>query len=185
MRYFLTILIVICARVLFAQEPAYIQYGVEDGLPSSLVYCMLQDKKGFMWFGTDKGLARFDGVRFKVYTIKDGLPDSEVLNMFEDSHGRIWLSCFQKKPCYFLDGEFHTAKNDKILRTSETKSGTYTYYDLYPDYVDISIQLLLIHRSSFWARSFLSTDLSVRRRWPSPRSSWWSTRVKGSGRWAS
>ncbi len=112
-----------------AQEPAYIQYGVEDGLPSSLVYCMLQDQRGFLWFGTDKGLARFDGFRFKVFSIKDGLPDSEVLNMFEDSKGRIWLSCFQKKPCYFYEGEFRTAENDSILAQAETKSGTYTFFE--------------------------------------------------------
>ncbi len=129
MRYLFIAIILLASKASIAQEPAYIHYGVEDGLPSTLVYHMLQDKKGFLWFATDKGLARFDGTRFKVYTMKDGLPDPEVLYMFEDSQERLWLSCFQKKPCYFQNGEFHTAENDTLLSKSEMKTGIYTFYE--------------------------------------------------------
>jgi ligand-binding sensor domain-containing protein len=111
-----------------AQEPAYLHYDVSDGLPSSLVYCVLQDSKGLMWFGTDKGLARFDGSRFKVYGIKDGLPDLEVLGLFEDDYGRIWMSCIQNKPAYLLDGQVFTAENDSMLAKISMVSGTYTFF---------------------------------------------------------
>ncbi len=111
-----------------AQEPAYLHYDVSDGLPSSLVYCALQDSKGLMWFGTDKGLARFDGSRFKVYGIKEGLPDLEVLGLFEDDYGRIWMSCIQNKPAYLLDGQVFTAENDSMLAKISMVSGTYTFF---------------------------------------------------------
>jgi ligand-binding sensor domain-containing protein len=100
---------------LLAQSAAYFQYTVRDGLPSNLVYCCVQDKRGLLWFGTDKGLACFDGQRFRTYGMQDGLPDPEVLWMKEDSKGRLWLCCFSKKPCYMLNGNIVTEKEDTLL----------------------------------------------------------------------
>jgi ligand-binding sensor domain-containing protein/two-component sensor histidine kinase len=42
----------------------YQYYGVENGLPSNLIKCLIQDKKGFIWLGTPNGLIRFDGKTF-------------------------------------------------------------------------------------------------------------------------
>ena len=81
-----------------AQTPAFIHYGVQEGLPSNLVYCGIQDQQGLLWFGTDKGLACFDGTRFRTLGIKDGLTDPEVLNLMDDSAGRLWISSYRKKP---------------------------------------------------------------------------------------
>ncbi len=113
---------------LSAQEPAYLHYDVVDGLPSSVVYCGLQDKQGFIWLGTDNGLVRFDGTRFKVFGMKDGLPDQEVVNIFEDSAGRIWLSCFGKQPAYFMEGKFVNASNDTLLQSIKL-SGNYHFFE--------------------------------------------------------
>lgn len=98
-----------------AQTPSYAHYGVKEGLPGNVVYCAGQDHRGFMWFGTDKGLARFDGVRFQIFGIKDGLPDPEVLSLFVDSQDRIWLSSLRQKPFYFQNGKVITAKEDTLL----------------------------------------------------------------------
>jgi ligand-binding sensor domain-containing protein len=49
------------------------------------VFCAAQDKEGFMWFGTESGLSRFDGVHFKNFTTEDGLPDNEIIGIFCDS----------------------------------------------------------------------------------------------------
>ncbi|HFA49878.1 MAG TPA: hypothetical protein ENJ95_12795 [Bacteroidetes bacterium] len=113
----------------FGQEPAYMHYTVQDGLPSSTVYCIEEDSKGFLWFGTDNGLARFDGNRFKVYGVEDGLPDPEVFNIYEDSKGRLWLSCFRKKPCYFEKGKIITAESDSLLNKIETENGIYSFFE--------------------------------------------------------
>ncbi|MBK9335512.1 MAG: histidine kinase [Lewinellaceae bacterium] len=111
---------------LAAQTPAYLHYGVRDGLPGNFVHCGLQDRDGLLWFGTDKGLASFDGIRFRVYGVAEGLPDPEVLHIQEDSYGRIWLFCFRKKPCYMLNGRIITEKDDPVLAGIEFQTGTGT-----------------------------------------------------------
>ena len=110
-----------------AQSPSYIHYGVSEGLPSNKVYCAVQDYRGFIWFGTDKGLARFDGTRFQVYGVKDGLPDPEILSLFEDSQRRLWISCFSRTPCYMLDGKIITARNNTLLAQIDIKESLWVF----------------------------------------------------------
>lgn len=109
-----------------AQEPAYMHYTVRDGLPGNLVYSCTQDRRGLLWFGTDKGLACFDGLRFHTYGVADGLPDPEVLRVKEDSKGRLWIFCFQKSPCYMENGRIVTAAEDTILARMNFITGTNT-----------------------------------------------------------
>ncbi len=123
MRLAWTIFLSLFFNMLPAQMPAYLHYTVQDGLPSNLVYCGLQDRRGLLWFGTDKGLACFDGIRFRVYSMADGLPDPEVLFMREDAEGRLWLLCFRKKPCYMLNGKIVTEKDDPVLAGMEFETG--------------------------------------------------------------
>lgn len=76
----------------------------EDGLPSSEVYFVMQDSRGNMWFGTDRGIARFDGYSFRTYTYKDGLIDNTVFKLQEDNHGRIWMYTYTGR-LFYLEGE--------------------------------------------------------------------------------
>jgi ligand-binding sensor domain-containing protein len=98
-----------------AQEYTYAHYDIKDGLAGSTVYCSVQDKDGFMWFGSETGLSRFDGTRFVNFGIKDGLPDNEVLNLFCDSQNRIWCSLFKQAICYVLNGKIYNQYNDSTL----------------------------------------------------------------------
>jgi sensor histidine kinase YesM/streptogramin lyase len=98
-----------------AQEQVIKNFTVKDGLPSATVYCVLQDKKGYIWFGTENGACRFDGVNFVNYTTKDGLTDNSILYMNQDQLGRIWLHGFKGLPCFYLDGKIHNAHNDHFL----------------------------------------------------------------------
>ncbi len=60
---------------------------------TSLVWCILEDKKGNMWFGTDgAGICKFDGKTFSHLTMKDGLCDNSVVCMVEDKSGIYWFS---------------------------------------------------------------------------------------------
>ncbi|MEO1259137.1 MAG: two-component regulator propeller domain-containing protein [Bacteroidota bacterium] len=111
------------------QTPAYLHYSVEDGLPSTMVYCAVQDQRGFIWFGTNNGLARFDGSRFKTYDKEDGLPDPEVLKLYEDRQGRLWISCFQQNPCFLKDGVFHTSDNDSSLAQLDIKEKLHHFFE--------------------------------------------------------
>ncbi|HEY8968933.1 MAG TPA: two-component regulator propeller domain-containing protein, partial [Puia sp.] len=107
--------VVLLAYSSFCQEYSYTRYDVKDGLAGSNVYCITQDKEGFLWMGTDGGLCRFDGVHFKNFTLEDGLPDIEVLQIFADSRGRIWMGPFTKSVCYYAAGRIHNQENDKQL----------------------------------------------------------------------
>jgi len=62
-------------------------YSMTEGLVDSCVTCMIQDRKGNMWFGTLGGISRFDGKRFSNFTIKDGLPAVSIYCLYEDSKG--------------------------------------------------------------------------------------------------
>ena len=121
--------LVLPGTVAFAQVPAFLHYGVKEGLPSNLVYCGMQDRRGFLWFGTDKGLTCFDGTRFRTFGVKEGLPDPEVLNLLEDSAGRLWISSYRKKPCFRQNGHFVTEKQDSMLAKMRRQSVLWEFFE--------------------------------------------------------
>ncbi|WP_229262422.1 sensor histidine kinase [Duganella guangzhouensis] len=69
--------------------------GVEQGLTQESVICILQDKHGYMWLGTQAGLNRFDG--YRITTFKNdpssarSLQDNYVQALYEDGAGRLWV----------------------------------------------------------------------------------------------
>jgi two-component sensor histidine kinase len=80
-----------------------------------MVYSIYRDSKGFLWIGTDKGVARYNGIKFEVFSSAHGLPDKEIFFFVEDGYGRIWLATFNGKLCYYQDGVFHNATNTPFL----------------------------------------------------------------------
>src|ERR1700722_20214772 len=99
-----------------SQEYSYTHYDISDGLAGSTVYCITQDKDGFIWVGTEAGVSRFDGTHFRNFTTKDGLPDVEILEMFTDSRGRVWMAPFRKSICYYFRGKIYNQDNDSLLK---------------------------------------------------------------------
>ena len=87
-----------------AHDLYFRHYTNKQGLSHNTVYCALQDKKGFMWFGTDDGLNRFDGHQFRIYRYNsydpESLPNDRIISLFEDSTGRIWV-CTYSHTCYY------------------------------------------------------------------------------------
>jgi ligand-binding sensor domain-containing protein len=75
-----------------------------DGLPDPTVRCFTQDRYGFIWFGTDNGLCRFDGrtVRSFVNIRHDqsSLPHNGVGELYTDSTGSVWVGTFQFLSCF-------------------------------------------------------------------------------------
>ena len=104
-----------------AQEYSYTHYDISEGLAGSTVYCITQDKEGFIWIGTETGVSRFDGAHFKNFTSVDGLPDVEVLQIFSDSKGRVWMAPFRKSVCYYYKGKIYNQENDLALRKIHLK----------------------------------------------------------------
>lgn len=71
------------------------QFSLAEGLSQSSVLCILQDSKGFLWFGTRDGLNKYDGNTFKTYryNTKDStsISNSFIKTLIEDSNGTIWI----------------------------------------------------------------------------------------------
>ncbi len=112
-----------------AQVGNWKHYGIKEGLPANTIYSVTQDKKGFIWIGTEAGLVRFDGSEFKTYTMKDGLPDNEIISVTADSLDRIWITPFKKNICFIKEGIIHTEKTDTLLANiAKQVSSTCTYF---------------------------------------------------------
>lgn len=75
-----------------AQQLPIRAYTTADGLPHNDVRRIVRDSRGFLWFCTADGLARFDGYAFTRYGTEQGLPDSYVNDLLETSAGDYWVA---------------------------------------------------------------------------------------------
>jgi signal transduction histidine kinase/CheY-like chemotaxis protein/streptogramin lyase len=77
------------------ETPLFRQIGPEAGLPSNQVNALAQDRAGYLWVGTSDGLARFDGVGFRVWqhdpTDPASLPGNLVQTLHIDAEDRVWV----------------------------------------------------------------------------------------------
>jgi ligand-binding sensor domain-containing protein/signal transduction histidine kinase len=87
----------LCAQA-WAAAPRSLRFehiGLDEGLPQESVLTILQDRTGFMWFGTQAGLVRFDGYRNHVFhndqNDSASLVDNFVQSSYEDGAGRLWF----------------------------------------------------------------------------------------------
>ena len=99
----------------FSQQPIFRNFNVKDRLPSSEVYDVMQDSKGYMWFCTDAGVSRYDGYVFHNYSTRNGLGDNTVFGSVEDSKGRIWFRSLSGRLYYYQgDSIYGIGANEKI-----------------------------------------------------------------------
>lgn len=85
--------------LLYAQQPALslTHLSVENGLSNATINCILQDKRGFMWFATNDGLNRYDGHTFTVFRPDTTRPtrsfvDNRITSVYEDRQGGLWAT---------------------------------------------------------------------------------------------
>ncbi|MDH4473437.1 MAG: histidine kinase [Fluviicola sp.] len=131
-------------------QPVFYNYSINEGLPSSETYFVHQDKKGYIWVCTDRGVARYNGYKMRVFTEKDGLPDNVVFKIYEDYKGRLWFLTYNGLLSYwdgtrivpykynnlvkrYLGGDITTFKSLFVDR-----SGTIWYSAQYKGLVSIS-----------------------------------------------
>ena len=69
--------------------------SVQNGLSQNTVNTILQDKQGFMWFGTKDGLNRYDGLSFRKFKHDDrsqrSIGNNFITALYEDEKGNIWV----------------------------------------------------------------------------------------------
>ncbi|HRG37981.1 MAG TPA: two-component regulator propeller domain-containing protein [Bacteroidia bacterium] len=88
---FLSILFAIAFQFLNAQTLNLNQFGIEEGLPQSSVYTMLQGKDGSIWVGTMNGVSKYSGLNFENFSKKNGLAENRVISSCQDKDGNIWF----------------------------------------------------------------------------------------------
>ena len=78
-----------------------------DGLVNNLVYAIAEDEEGNLWFGTNKGVSRYDRKNFTSFTKKDGLTDSAIYHILVDSDGNLWfaVSTWSWEGIFLYDGK--------------------------------------------------------------------------------
>src|ERR1051326_5239404 len=117
------VLAALCASLpgsAFALDPrkAISQYirevwTTDNGLPQNTVEAIIQSRDGYLWFGTQEGLVRFDGLRFTVYDRSNcpELLNHNIAQLLEDQDGAIW---------------FRTGAPAGVARLKQGKSKIYT-----------------------------------------------------------
>lgn len=132
MRLICSIILLIFTFCSFAQTQDNIKfyhYTTKDGLSSNSVRCLYQDKKGFIWIGTDDGgLNRFDGISFAKFINQEENPQSvsnnQIFAITEDHQGFLWIATgdglnrFDTKTGVFKRF-YHDNKNPKSLNTNK------------------------------------------------------------------
>lgn len=84
-------------QMLMAQQNAvqFNHLSIEDGLSQSTVQAILQDSRGYMWFGTQDGLNKYNGYDITVYKsdLEDttSISDNDIRELYEDEDGRLWI----------------------------------------------------------------------------------------------
>ena len=85
------------APYLYAQEaaPRFEHLTTEQELPHNTIHTLLQDRKGFMWFGTEGGLAKYDGFQMTIYKHdprdSTSLPGNWITSILEDRDDTLWV----------------------------------------------------------------------------------------------
>lgn len=91
-----------------ADEHSVVWLGQEQGLPGGTATMMVQARDGYLWFGTFEGVARFDGVSFKVFDTSNTpeLPSNGIALAFCERSGRLWFSTYSGMVS-LTDGRWH------------------------------------------------------------------------------
>ncbi len=113
-----------------AQDPFCINYTTTDGLPSANIYSIYQDEKGFLWFTTDAGIAKYDSHSFVLFNTDNGLSDNEVFQMKRDHKGRVWLLTLNGKTAYIYRDKIYNETNSDLVKKI---SGSSLMSDFYED----------------------------------------------------
>jgi len=123
---FILLIIILFSKVVAAQsvKPFFKSLRTENGLSHNKVNCILQDRRGFLWFGTEDGLNRYDGRYFNVYKNEPNnnksVSGNIITDLYEDKEGIIWIAT--------ADGGI-TRYNYRLAALQQFKQFKYSIHD--------------------------------------------------------
>lgn len=167
--YFLCNLALVCKG--YSQQFVYKLYNMNDGLPGTQIYHVIEDKNGYLWVNSNEGVSRFDGLQFINYGINDGVPSISSNICFQDSQLRLWV-CTRNGMAQFKNERFVSYPTSdrqinlyvfNIIETKEKKvwaltgSGTYEFtgtqwkkIKLYPGFENIQCRNIIEKNGSIY-----------------------------------
>lgn len=121
-----------------AQTFPYYHYTSSDGLASSTVFNIIQDRKGFIWFATINGLSKFDGKNFSTFRTGDGLNSNSIISLVEGGKGELYIANHEKginvlrngrieNYCSEIDGRNFTTSYLLLAHSGKDQQTLYTY----------------------------------------------------------
>lgn len=74
----------------------HFQWARSEGLPAQATWAVTESQDGYLWIGTEGGLARFDGIKFTVFNSQtdDAFRADDVRSVIEDAKGALWLATY-------------------------------------------------------------------------------------------
>jgi diguanylate cyclase (GGDEF)-like protein len=96
----------------------------EQGLPQNSVNAILQTQDGYLWIGTQEGLARFDGVRFTVFN-KRNTPEihsNYIWSLFQDKAGELWIATYGGGAVRYKNGVFRAFTTEQGLTNNVVRA---------------------------------------------------------------
>jgi len=78
--------------VVHIRDRALLQSSVDQALSKCIVTAMLEDRRGSLWVGCQRGLAIFDGKAWRFVAPREGLPAEGISGLYEDRHGAVWVA---------------------------------------------------------------------------------------------
>ncbi len=138
----LLILFLFISQQIYAQENniQFTHLSTEQGLPQNSVHAIFQDSRGFMWFGTEAGLCKFDGFNFTVYEYvpadSNSLFGTRVNTICEDRFKTLWagteggLNKFNRETGHFTHyvhdpGDTSSLNHNNVTDILEDRSGNF------------------------------------------------------------
>ncbi len=106
---------------IFAEELCLQKFTVENGLPQSSVISLYEDKLGYIWIGTQDGIARYNGYSFTYYKTKDGLPEGNTFCIYQTSKGYYYFAT-AKGLALFDGNKIKNMSKDFQLTNVDTRS---------------------------------------------------------------
>lgn len=110
----------------FSQDPFYINYTIDDGLPSNEVYDVEISDDDLLWITTDRGVCSYDSYKFTTYTTFHGLGDNVNFKIFKDSNGVLWFFGYNGKVTLYENGIFTLYQyNNELDNIMKSIGGNY------------------------------------------------------------
>lgn len=99
-----------------AQMPGMRKYTQLDGFTATTGYTINQDKKGYIWLGTDNGGVFFDGKNFRSVLGEHRIPDTDIINCYPLGKDRVLLLSLTQPVCYFDNDTLVTFEQNRLLK---------------------------------------------------------------------